>query len=400
MKKISTLAAASALVVGAMSAQAQITPNGVIATAEIGAGNYQLLGRFTTPHVFNAGFGNYGLLSMYASNGGANNGKLYIALAGTLEKSGNGFEVFIDRPGIAGVPLGTVLPNPNGMTMFDGVAGTKLDLAADMALSIKGDAGGQVPQAVFYTSATASASREFSSVLPLAGTVVTLTASQTVADYAGLAGTRMAYKDTGSGSLVTDFPGPNPPPNTAPGPLGPGNPGNTATNPGSGGSLGWEIELNRSSLGINAGGGQVNLMGAYVAGSGYFSSDVIPEVTGNANNNLGNTPDFTALPGTQSAAFTITLSTKQEDEAAVAMSVFPNPSLSQATVTYRVLGHSAPVAITLTDLMGRTVQTYDNGIQAAGIQRFELNNAGLAAGTYLVKVQVGDKASTRKVVLL
>ena len=56
-----------------MSAQAQITPNGVIAVTEIGTGNYQLLGRFTTPHISNGGFGNWGLLSMYASNGGANN---------------------------------------------------------------------------------------------------------------------------------------------------------------------------------------------------------------------------------------------------------------------------------------------------------------------------------------
>ena len=391
MKKLSTLAAASALVVGAMSAQAQITPNGVIAAAEIGTGNYQLLGRFTTPHVSNGGFGNWGQLSMYASNGGANNGKLYIALAGTLEKSGNGLQVYIDRPGVAGVPVGTVLPNPNGMTMFDGVAGTKLELAADMALAIKGDAAGQLPQAVFYTSATASASREFTPVLPLAGTAVTLTAAQTVGSYAALAGTRMAYRDTPSGSLVADFP-------TAG--SGAGNPGNTATNPGSAGSFGWEIELTRSVLGVATGGGQVNLMAAYASNGGFFSSDIIPEVTGNGNTNVGNTPDFTVLPGTQSAAFTVTLSSKQEDEAAVAMSVFPNPSLSQATVTYRVLDRPATVSIILTDLMGRTVRTFDNGTQGVGIQRFELNSSSIAAGTYLIKVQVGDKASTRKVVLL
>ena len=397
MRKLSTLAAASALVVGAMSAQAQITLNGTIAAAEIGTGNYQLLGRFTTPHVQMGGFGNWGLLSMYASNGGANNGKLYIALAGTLEKSGNGFQVYIDRPGVAGVPVGTILPNPNGMTMFDGVAGTKLELAADMALGIKGDIGGQIPQAVFYTSATASASREFTPVLPLPGTAVTLNPVQTVGAYAALAGTRMAYRDTQSGSLVTDFPGTT---TTPPGPLGPGNPGNTATNPGSGGSFGWEIELTRSVLGIAAGGGQVNLMSAYAANSGFFSSDVIPEVPGNGNTNLGNTPDFTTLAGTQSAAFTVTLSSKQEDAAAVAMSVFPNPSLSEATVTYRVLDRPAPVSITITDLMGRTVRTFDNGTQGVGIQRFELNSSSIAAGTYLIKVQVGDKASTRKVVLL
>lgn len=393
MKKGYTLAAASLLAAGALNAQAQITPNGTIATTEIGTGNgkYQLLGRFTTPHISAGGFGNWGLLSMYAANGGASNGKFYIALAGTLEKSSNSFEVFIDRPGIAGVPVGTVLPSPNATTIFDGVAGTKLELAADMALGIKGDAGGQIPTAVFYTSATAAASSEFTPVLPLTGTAVTLAASQATGAYAGLLNARMAYKDTPSGSLVADFP-------TAG--SGPGNPGNTSANPGSGGSFGWEIELDRNNLGIGAGGGQIFLMGAYVSASGYFSSDIIPEVTGNGNTNLGNTPDFTTQPGLQSAAFTVTLSTRQEDEAAVAMSVFPNPSLSQAVVTYRVLDHPAAVTLTLTDLMGRTVKSFDNGVQAAGIQRFELNNSDVASGTYLVKVQVGDKVSTRKVVLL
>ena len=392
MKKQLTLAAAALLATGALSAQAQITVDGTISAVEISATNYQLLGRFTTPHVGNGGFGNWGLLSMYAANGGANNSKLYVAVAGTLEKSGNGFQLYVDRPGVAGVPMGTALPNPMGMTMFDGVAGTKLEMDGDMALGIKGDAGGQIPQAVFYTSATAAVSREFSSVLPLPGTATMLPPAETIGAYAGLAGTHMSYRDTPSGSLLTDFPAAG---------SGPGNPGNTAANPGSAGSFGWEIELSRNSLNINAGGGQVKLMGAYVSNGGYFSSDVIPEVTGNGNTNLGNTPDFTALAGNQgSGALTLTLSTKAEDAAAVAMSVFPNPALSQAMVTYRVLDRAAAVSITLTDLMGRTVKTVDGGIQAPGIQRFELNSSELAAGTYLVKVQVGDKASTRKVVLL
>ncbi len=390
MKKQFTLAAAALLAAGALSAQAQITLDGTINAAEITATNYQLLGRFTTPHISNGGFGNWGLLSMYAANGSASSNRLFIALAGTLEKSGNGFQVYIDRPGVAGVPMGTALPNPMGMTMFDGTAGTKLEMDGDMALAIKGDAGGQIPQAVFYTSATAAASREFSPVLPLAGTAVTLAATETIGAYAGLAGAQMAYKDSPSGSLVADFPMAG---------SGAGNPGNTPTNPGSAGSFGWEISLSRNNLNINAGGGQVKLMGAYVSGGGFFSSDVIPEVTGNGNTNLGNTPDFTTLAGNQGGSI-ITLSTKAEDAAAVAMSVFPNPALSQAMVTYRVLDRAAAVSITLTDLMGRTVKTVDAGLQSPGIQRFELNNSEFAAGTYLVKVQVGDKASTRKVVLL
>ena len=110
MKKQLTLAAAALLATGALSAQAQIALDGTISAAEISATNYQLLGRFTTPHVGNGGFGNWGLLSMYAANGGASNSKLYVAVAGTLEKSGNGFHVYVDRPGVAGGPASSSRP--------------------------------------------------------------------------------------------------------------------------------------------------------------------------------------------------------------------------------------------------------------------------------------------------
>ena len=111
-------------------------------------------------------------------------------------------------------------------------------------------------------------------------------------------------------------------------------------------------------------------------------------------------PDFTQETGTQAATFNVVLGTKQADEASVAMSVFPNPSNSQATVTYRVLNGSEYVNVVLTDLMGRTVSTLQDGKQAAGFQNIRLNSSTIAAGTYMVRVQVGDKVATRKVVLL
>ena len=58
------------------------------------------------------------------------------------------------------------------------------------------------------------------------------------------------------------------------------------------------------------------------------------------------------------------------------------------------------VSIMLTDLMGRNIQSLVNGLQAAGKQSTSVSTASVAAGTYLVRVQVGDKVSTRKVVLL
>jgi hypothetical protein len=46
------------------------------------------------------------------------------------------------------------------------------------------------------------------------------------------------------------------------------------------------------------------------------------------------------------------------------------------------------------------VRTLENGRQAAGLQTKTISTANVAAGTYLVRVQVGDKVSTSKVVLL
>ena len=46
------------------------------------------------------------------------------------------------------------------------------------------------------------------------------------------------------------------------------------------------------------------------------------------------------------------------------------------------------------------VQVLANGLQPAGLQSKIVSTANVAAGTYLVRVQVGDKMATRKVVLL
>ena len=78
------------------------------------------------------------------------------------------------------------------------------------------------------------------------------------------------------------------------------------------------------------------------------------------------------------------------------MSVFPNPTLGESTVSYQVPEASQPVLVRVTDLLGREVRTLLNTKQSAGLHELRVPTADLALGAYLVKVQVGDKVATRR----
>lgn len=386
MKKTFTLALITTLAGGALSAQAQVTLDGVINANEIGAtgGKYASLGAFTTPHVGTAGFGFAGLLRMYGANSAT---KLYIGLAGYIDPNPNqasrfnNFQLYMDLPNRTGVPVGTALPAIAGATTVfgtfagGGIGGTKLELEADAAIATTGNLD---VQAAIYTATTGVAKSlgdGLSATVTSNGQPSTIPPASTTGAYSLFAGTRVAY--LASPIDIT------------------GNPGNA--NGGGAGSYGLEYEFNRSSLGLPSGASIVRVMAAYVSGDAFWSSDVIPEIPGNANTNLGFTPDFTTLGGTQSATLNVVvLSSRKADDAVVAMSVFPNPAQGESTVAYQVLGGSQAVAVRVTDLLGREVRTLFDGKQAAGFHELKVPGADLAAGIYLVKVQVGDKTATRR----
>ena len=394
MKKIFTLAAAGVLAAGTLSAQAQIALDGVLTAAEIGAANtgkYVLIGKFTNPR----GFGDWGLMSLYAANT-AN--KVYFFVSGTVQNDGNSsnsFQLFVDLPGVNGAAASPVaLPAPVGTgTSFGGMV-AKMDIAPDFALAVKGNgtgAGGSAgtitPQAVVYTSSTVAVDRDLAPELPNSGAATAITAASTPAPFARLAGARMAYKNSPDGKILTN------PGNTAP---------NTGPTYGAAGSFGWEIELDRTALGV-ATGAAIGLFALQNNGGGdYLSTDFIPQTTAPAGNLANaNMVDFGAIAGVQRATFSIVaLGTKAADEASVAMNVYPNPAEGSATVSYNVGGRSEKVSIVLTDLVGRQVQVLENSLQSAGVKTTEVNAATVGAGTYLVRVQVGEKVAVRKVVLL
>ncbi|WP_201980950.1 T9SS type A sorting domain-containing protein [Hymenobacter rubidus] len=420
MKKVFTLVTAGALAAGALTAQAQVTVDGQLTAAELTAGNYVLLGKsdnftFTsltsTPNQ-NTGrpFGNNGLLGLYVANTAS---KIYIFLGGTMENSGNSFQIYLDLPGVTGAPAATFLPAGAAGTSFEKITRIKLDQSVDLALALRADGSpvGTAPQpykaeGAVFTSATAVQSRQLTTTAgPVLGdgTALTLASTVTVAPYAALNSARMAYRNTTTGQIGTN----------------PGNATlyNTATYGGVG-SYGWEIELDRAALGATANGGAFRIFAIYNNGNGgYASGEFIPKAAtttlpaafpspnlGGADNGTPNDVDFGIVPGLQSVGFAPgasgVLSAKAADEAAVAMSVFPNPAAGAATVAYNVGTHADHVNVVLTDLLGREVRVLANGQQAAGVQNTTVSTADVAAGTYMVRVQVGDKVSTRKVVLL
>lgn len=399
MKKQFTLAAAALLAAGTLSAQAQVAVDGVITAAEIGAANtgkYVLLGKFTSPR----GFGDWGLLSLYAAN---TDTKIYFFVAGTVQNDGGGnnsLQLYLDLPGVTGAsasPAALPVPTP-ASTSFGGMV-AKMDIAPDLALALKGNgtgtggaAGTITPQAISYTSSTVAVDRDLTPDLPNSGAATAIAATATAGPLIRLAGSRMAYKNSSDGKILTN------PGNVLP---------NTSANYGGAGSFGWEIELDRTALGVTA-PGAIGVFALQNNGGGdYLSSDFIPQSTNppTANNgNLANASavDFAAIAGLQRATFNVVtiLGTKVADEASVAMSVFPNPASSSATVAYTVRNSAEQVNIVLTDLMGRQVRVLADGLMRSGSQSVSLSTADVAAGTYLVRVQVGDKVATRKVVLL
>ena len=73
--------------------------------------------------------------------------------------------------------------------------------------------------------------------------------------------------------------------------------------------------------------------------------------------------------------------------------VYPNPFSNQLTLSYQ-LEKSQAVNIRLLDMMGRSVRILVDEMQVGGYQQVETQYGDLAAGVYLLQVQVGNKLST------
>ena len=76
----------------------------------------------------------------------------------------------------------------------------------------------------------------------------------------------------------------------------------------------------------------------------------------------------------------------------------PNPFTDRTRFSYN-LTEAGAVSLEVFDMMGRKVSVLENSFKKVGIQQLALRTGSLSAGTYLVRVQVGDKVATRRVTL-
>lgn len=367
MRKRFTLATLGLLAMAAAPAFAQ-TLDGQVLPAE----GYTKIGEYTSTV---RGFGPHGLVALYAKTTAT---KVYIALTGALETNGNSFQVYLNIPGKTGVAAGTALPASSITGTSFAANRATLEMEADYAFGVKGGGTSSASSIIDYTrvtgtGGTATAIDQATGDLPIAGTAVTVPTTVT----GGLNKTRMAFLNVNLLSAHT-------------------------------GTQGWEIELDKTDLGI-ANGAALQLFAAQNGGDGgYFSSDVIPQVTGNSapqtppigTNNEGNfatNPNFATLPGTQFVNYTAT-ATATRDAVATALKfgVYPNPNAGAAQVTYLVPAGQQEVSLDVFNALGQRVRTLAAGKQA-GSQLYSLDN--LASGAYFVKLRVGEQSTSQKVVV-
>ncbi|WBA40162.1 DUF4394 domain-containing protein [Hymenobacter canadensis] len=86
-------------------------------------------------------------------------------------------------------------------------------------------------------------------------------------------------------------------------------------------------------------------------------------------------------------------------ELATNLALYPNPVRGIASISFG-LPRAARVTLTVTDALGRTVDTVDAGMRPAGMQTVKWNSKGRAAGTYFLNLRFDNQpAGTRQAVV-
>ncbi|GAC1369634.1 MAG: hypothetical protein NVS3B25_04120 [Hymenobacter sp.] len=357
------------LTAASLTASAQFTVDGVASAAEIGTGigKYQLAGTYTGTHLD----ADRGLKALYV---GYTATTLNLMLVGSGESATAGayraFIVYLNTPARSGAPAGVRLPGS-----LDGNSPLAhhptLDLETDYGFrAVVGPGASDVYfSAVSYVTgagAPAVGTDPYIGQGNKTGTVVTAGPAAAV-----LPGARYAYTNTVSLAANTT-------------------------------NTGVEIEIPLVAFGgttpVTA-GSTLNLFAAFTDSNGQFiTADVIPQISGQTTA-LGADPDFSKIPGTQAVTFVLgtgLLASRIAVANGLDFQVYPNPASAASTIAYTVpIGHQA-VSLAVYNALGQRVRTLPSTEQS-GAQQFPLG--GLPAGAYLVKLQVGDQLTSRKVVV-
>ena len=177
---------------------------------------------------------------------------------------------------------------------------------------------------------------------------------------------------------------------------------NTANLTANTANAGLEISIPLAAIGGTptlTAGNRIDLFAAYTDGDGVFYSEVIPQIA-NRTLTLGADPNFTTIPGTQSVAFVLgtgVLASRNAVANGLDFQVYPNPTqAATATVAYTVPAGRQSVSLEVYNALGQRVRTLA-ATEQSGAQQFPLGS--LPAGSYLVKLQVGEQLTSRKVVV-
>ena len=357
MKKILTLGALGLLSASSAFAQAP-TLDGRIMASEVGAGpgQYQSMGQFTTPR----GFGDWGLKQAYVTED-AN--YLYVAVNGTVEGNGNSFQIYFDVPNFQGVAACTALPaSPSAtgdLTSFDAMT-AEMEMETDAGVAYRVSAGTPQLELCDYRAPT-----------PAAVVLGTMTANGAPGTFL-MGAARAAYQDSPDGKVLTN------------------------TNEG------LEFAVAKAAYGMVSGTAVKIFVLMNNGDGGFLSTDFIPQDPTATGTNLGTGPSFCLdVPGTQYVTYVIgsglALGTKKLDATALNFTVSPNPVAGQDASVNFTLPKAEAGTVTVSDLLGRQVAVLANGTLAAGAQRLTLKAANLAAGQYIVKLQLGNTIATQKV---
>ncbi|GAB3844254.1 hypothetical protein GCM10028822_01350 [Hymenobacter terrigena] len=362
MKKLFTLSALATLGLGSLNAQAQFTVNGVLAPAEVGTGvgKYQLLGTYAGTHSVN----DRGLKAIYM---GTTATTLNIMVVGSPEQTAySALVLYLDAPNKTGIAAGTRLPgssNTSSQLRHRPTLDMPVDYGFRITVSPLNDANNAMYLSrVNYTTPGTTYPEVGMGTGPKNGVAVT--------DAADPAAARTAYSTTASVAA------------------------NSTT--------GWEFEIPLSAIGGAASGDVFRVMAAYLADNGDFYSDVLPQVAGQTTD-LGNDPNFSNIPRSQFYTYQVgtgLLASRAATAEALGLSAYPNPLTSASALSYTVAGGTQPVSVEVYNALGQRVLSLLNADQAAGAHTADLAPLQqLAAGSYLVKLQVGTQLTSRRVVV-
>jgi hypothetical protein len=137
--------------------------------------------------------------------------------------------------------------------------------------------------------------------------------------------------------------------------------------------------------------GDDNAIGVYQLPDGGF-------LIGGQSDVIGARPDFLVIR-TWPEGWNATGETELHPVEFKLMQNYPNPFNGETKIEFS-LDATAPVTLTVFDLLGREVKQLAHGTLAAGRYSYYFRGNELPSGVYLYRLQAGSCVSTKKMVLL